>query len=531
MSDRLKRYVCALGVFLVLVGLYVVTNVGRMDVGDGLSRHDVARSWLDRGHPQLTDSWVKLYWGVENPKSGVTYSMYNAAGSLTPIPLMVASRALPGHTTERERFAFTMISPIAGAVGAALLLVGYGTLGVRLRTALLCTGLFALTSLWWPGSLTVFDQTQHGILIFASLLIAWQSGRRGSLKLAVLGGVVGGLVLNYQEFYALVLPAIALAVFSGPVEGSGVEGLTLKREPGRDAVMRYFGFAAGCLVGLGLFFAYNYLRFGTLFAVQRYKEWPTGDVVEAFVSLLLSPGKGIFLFSPLLVLAILGARSFYGRAPALAAAIGIASVIYLGVIATQPFYGGDPCWGPRYTIVVMPLWALAIPYGIARLRKPALVVGSLAAAGLAVQLLGVSLDPQPFYEKRLDTVFLSGRRWVHFRHSMLLARPRELQEAVGLSSGQPYYAAISYRGATYPTLHPSDFDHRGQAKKSYTILDLPRPWPFWINRIPPEHRPVELGGLLLLCAAVAGSGLLLLGASLAGVRAANRAPDPVFQPS
>jgi hypothetical protein len=526
MDERVQRYVCALGLFLALLGLFVVTSGGRLDVGDGLSRHDVARSWLERGHPQVTDTWVKLYWGVPNERTGTTYSMYNAAGSITPIPLMLLSRALPGHTAERDRFAFTMIGPIAGALGGALLLLALCSLGLRPPAATLWAGLMCLTTLWWPGCLTVFDQSQHALVIFVALFLAWQAGRRSSLKLALAGGLVGGLVLSYQEFYALVLPAIALAVFASPEEGGASDGLTLQREPDRNAVRRYFAFGIGCLLGVGLFVAYNYLRFGTPTAVQRYKEWPTGDVLEAFVSLAVSPGKGVLWFSPLLVLAVIGMRSFYGRAPALASAIAISSLIYLGVVSSQPFYGGDPCWGPRYAVAVLPMWALAIPFGAARLRRPAPIVVVLAGVGLAVQLLGISLDAQAFYENRTKEVFLSGRRWVHFRQSILLARPADLRLAFSRTAGQPYRAATSYRGATYCSFHFGDFDYADQPGKLFTILDLPRPWPFWVGRVPLPQRPVEPAGLLLFCGlcSATGVGLMVRALSRPRVRVPELAP-------
>ena len=41
----------ALGVSLVLLGLYVLTSPGRIDMVDGQVRYEVARNWIDRVAP------------------------------------------------------------------------------------------------------------------------------------------------------------------------------------------------------------------------------------------------------------------------------------------------------------------------------------------------------------------------------------------------------------------------------------------------------------------------------------------------
>ena len=100
------------------------------------------------------------------------------------------------------------------------------------------------------------------------------------------------------------------------------------------------------------------------------------------------------------------------------------------------FYGGDWCWGPRYFVVVLPLLALAFPF--ASFTRPAerVVVRTLIAAGLAVQLLAISVDHHRFfYERSLPRFFWSTDRAFYFRHSALFARPGEIWES--LTSRRP----------------------------------------------------------------------------------------------
>src|SRR5262245_31780809 len=101
----------ALGVFLTLVAVYVSSNVGRIDIIDGQVHYDVAQNWRRTGLPQVTDPWLLHTRYVVRTKS-LAYSAYNAAASVTPMPFMVVSRLLPGHSVERDRFLFTMTGPI-----------------------------------------------------------------------------------------------------------------------------------------------------------------------------------------------------------------------------------------------------------------------------------------------------------------------------------------------------------------------------------------------------------------------------------
>src|SRR5205807_7840922 len=186
-------------------------------------------------------------------------------------------------------------------------------------------------------------------------------------------------------------------------------------------------------VGVGLFFAFNECRFGTPLILGKYGQQdplqpPTwGNPVLGFLGLAFSPGKGILWFSPPLILAFLGARGLFRRAPALTLTVAGVSLCHLLVIIHLAFFGGDLCWGPRYLIPVMPLWALAFPFAAARLRHPRRLMVPLAFAGLFVQLLGISVETQRFfYERNLPASYWAFDPWLYFKDSQLIARPFEI---------------------------------------------------------------------------------------------------------
>src|SRR5216684_4587797 len=103
MGEQRNRLLCAGGVFLALLGIYLLTTPGRIDIIDGQWRYEVAKNWLERGEPVVADRWLLATLGqMPNPATGKAYSVYNAAPSVTPMPLMLLSRLLPGHNAERD---------------------------------------------------------------------------------------------------------------------------------------------------------------------------------------------------------------------------------------------------------------------------------------------------------------------------------------------------------------------------------------------------------------------------------------------
>jgi hypothetical protein len=492
------------------MGLYLLTSPGRIDFIDGQRRYEVAKNWLDQGEPVVTDHYLGNI-GVQlvNRRTGQTYSVYNAAPSLTPMPLMALSRLLPHHTPQRDQLAFSLTGPLFGALLGALLLLGYGALGIPLRQSLISAAIFCMATLWWPSSVTVFDQNQHGVLLLGAVFLAWLAGRRQSLQLAALAGLLAGLLINYQEMYALLLPAVGLAVLAAPEEGSSGEAVVPRRSVDRQAILRCLTFALCCCIGFGLYIAFNEVRLGTPFALAKYGPHdglvpPTwGSPLAGFLSLALSPGKGILWFSPPLLCALLGARGMFRRAPTLALAVAGVSVIHLLVIVHLTFFGGDWCWGPRYAVPVMPLWALAFPFATRQMLVSRRVIAPLAAAGFLIQVAGVSIDTQRFfYERNLRSYFWALDPWCYFKQSQLAARPFEILSSIttGLPKQAVYFSPAPNQPQSIP-LTPTDAEPARLWMRHFQIFYLPRPWWGWVSRILPEQRPVDPGPMSAVCAA------------------------------
>jgi hypothetical protein len=553
-SSRMKAWIVC-GVFLIVLGVYALSSPGRIDIIDGQARFDVSYNWLVVGQPVVRDNWIGPVVAVPG-RNGFRYSYYGAPTSIFGAPLVWLGLHTGLHSIPFSQFLFSLTSPIFGAAVAPILLLFYLELGVKIREAIAWTMVSSFATFLWPVANSTFDNAQHAFFALAAFYLGYLSVRRRSLIYAGAGGLLAGVLVLYQEYFLLIIPALALSTIdwnserdaSSPRVPESKDSLILglasavKRicqeaaatirtawnEPGeaRSSCLRYGVFLGAVSVGIVLSLLYNEVRFGSWlddgklrFMAQRHHPL-FGNPLAGFLTLLVSPGKSVFLYSPPLVLGVLGMGGLRRRKPELSAAIGISSaalVLFLSFFACP---GGDWCWGPRYLLPLLPLWALAFPFAL-RLKAKRRLAIALITAGVLVQLLALSVENQRFFfDRGFNDFFWAEDSWVYFKHSALVAR---FGEALSLFNGLPstaqYFNSLPVPSlTTYAPLGPPANVPRALAPvwiRHFQVFFLPRPWPLWMPRIPAAMRPINVSAWL---AALFGVTVLGFGLTYRGVQ-------------
>ena len=157
-----------------------------------------------------------------------------------------------------------------------------------------------------------------------------------------------------------------------------------------------------CFFGL-LDRLYQFYRFGSFTntyvsvvkheALARHPDWPKNYPFETpfhigFIGALFTPEKSIFLFDPLLILAILvtllGWRRFTPAVRAYILATALLLLAYISFYARYTVWSGDDAWGDRYVSTSVELAAmLAVPLLLryrAELGRPVFLIGMLLLA-------------------------------------------------------------------------------------------------------------------------------------------------------
>jgi hypothetical protein len=182
-------------------------------------------------------------------------------------------------------------------------------------------------------------------------------------------GLPLGLMVAARHADALMALVIAIAVAA--------------RWPRRALRLLMWGLPAAVFVAL-----YNWvylgspLRHGFSGSLSRFTEpWGVGHL-----GLLVSPGKGLLVFTPVILVALCGlVRAFRAGERWLAGSLGCAALAdWLLKGRWQEWHGGE-CWGPRMLTDLLPLLFLFMPEGLRLLPRVGRV---LAGLSIAVQALG-----------------------------------------------------------------------------------------------------------------------------------------------
>ena len=145
---------------------------------------------------------------------------------------------------------------------------------------------------------------------------------------------------------------------------------------------------------------YNWARFGDPLE-SGYKYAPDffgfgGSPAAGVSGLLFSPGRSVFLYSPILIAALVGLVLLWREHRALAATLVAIIVANLAFYGIYPAWWGGWGWGPRYLVPTMPFLILPLLPLLQRWhdlpRTARRAIYGLAAAGVVVQVLDISLD-------------------------------------------------------------------------------------------------------------------------------------------
>ena len=135
----------------------------------------------------------------------------------------------------------------------------------------------------------------------------------------------------------------------------------------RKELLRYVAWG---LPALAFLIAYSLLVFGTLRA-----SYPESDLTFSFpppgwLGLLVSPSRGLFVYSPVLVFAVIGFvmawRARTDRSTSLVRDASLAVAGVYAVYASIGYWWGGWSYGDRYLSDAAPLFGLAIAFGIDR---------------------------------------------------------------------------------------------------------------------------------------------------------------------
>ncbi len=423
-----------------LLACYLITYTGVIQSSDGLAMFATTESMVRRGQ---VDANQLLWMGLQQGSFGPDGNLYSRKG--LGMPLLAWPLVWLAHSWAALGLVQTalLLNPLLTAWTGGLLYRAGMRLGWPRAVAGLVALVFGLATLAWPYSQTFFSDPVAGWGLFGALygLLAFSQTRRK--RYLFLAGLAWGLAYLARSVNLVTLPFYALALAAILWERDRAT-----RDPQGPWLSRFstlvtLRWRVWVAFGLPVLAAgltslwWNWLRYGSL--------WETGYLAEESFSgpwafgvfgLLLGPARGLLWYSPVLLLAIPGARALWRRQRWLVGLILGVSVVYVLLYGKWFMWHGGFSWGPRFLVALMPMLALLTgPVWLALFqegrwnRAARLLTGLLLMLSLAVQWLGTAV-PFGLVQERLAaqvTPLFAPETFTRIGYSPLLLQFRFLR--------------------------------------------------------------------------------------------------------
>jgi hypothetical protein len=375
----------AILIFLGLLSVYC-SNLRVLATGDSLPTRVLPFSILREGNLDLNEfSWERTRNGrLPYYVVGTGKHLYSASTIATPLvvtPLYIVPAWLLAHYSipyddVRARVLIVVMERLSAAILTALSAVlVFLTLGrlVSRNWAIALTLVYGLgTSAWSISSQALWP---HALSALALSVLCWVFLAPGRRPLSfTLAGVAAALAVANRP------PMIVFAALAAFLIWRGNRA-------------RFVAFAAAPALGGAALLAYNLSVFRAVAGAYGQLNQFSSTVLEGIAGLLVSPNRGLLVYTPVMIFAFSGAVHVWReRAPEwmrlLVVGLGLHVLIYG---AFSEWWAGYT-FGPRYFCDVLPAVALLLAYGLVPFwGRPAWRAAAvvLIAYGVAVQAVGV----------------------------------------------------------------------------------------------------------------------------------------------
>jgi hypothetical protein len=400
-------------VFALLSCVYLASSGGHFYTGDGIEMFKTAESILRHGDLAVRPGPTGRRWGYPGT-DGKQYSPYALGLTLVELPFYAAGTAtvapLPLSRPARARLAQAAALSANACVTAATALVLFllaRAIGIRRRGAVGVALLYGLGTMAWVYSKHDFAEPLAALCLLGTVLCLVRADEGGRPGLLLLAGAFNGYSFFTKYQMIIYTPLLAAYLLSGE----------WRRRSAPAAMGRRLAlfFAPGLLFGLANLFV-NQMKFGTWLETGYARQgdiWAgLGFAPAGLLGLLLSPGKGLLWYSPLVIAVPFVWRRFHLRHARLSFLCAGITAATLAMFAPLWWWHGDWAWGPRYLVLVLPFVVLPLGVlleegwrlrsriaGVLRVRH---ALAALVLLAILVNLLGLAVNFLPYLQALRD---------------------------------------------------------------------------------------------------------------------------------
>lgn len=443
--------------FLFLFFLLTIFCSGVVDSQDGFQYLAVARNIYYKGKPTAPpyefDTRENIYMSVMTGKNGESYGYTGLGFSVALVPAVLITDVVykiynippllhfPLENDWLILLTASFVNAFWGALLGAILFTYFILLGLNKKEAIImglvsifATNLFVYTKHIMPHMMFVI------LLMSVFLFIKLYSLKKRKFWLLFGGISYGVLSITYNPTFILSFIPLVLyyLLLTKPKFNKSNTRLVL-----RDALLVMVGMIPFLLIYLWFENLRAFADAGINYAdlsyynehVKRFSLVPITVFIEGLYGQLFSPGRSIFIYSPLLIILVLFWHKIKPWMKPELIAFLLLSTTYILFYAAQYSIGapdqgiaglwhGENSWGPRYLSVLIPFGMLIVGHIFIQLNKlqKLFIFLPLLIIGLYIEILGVLLPYQTKYFNLQEKFILNSTEYKVSLYSNLLPR-------------------------------------------------------------------------------------------------------------
>ena len=415
-------------ILLFFVAFYYFTNAADFKGGDEFYIRSLAKSFVRTGTfgINLGEKFVSEECCVKKSE-GLYYIKWGVGQALIEAPFYVFYNFVKSIYDEKktenisslyEVLILNLCPSIVSAIGCSLVYLIGITFGFSKRKSIFICLLYGAGTISWPYSKSLMSDTTLNVAILGAIYGAISYNRTSRSYFIFVSGLCMGFALITKITSAVIVPFLLLY-------------LILSAKTRKSILNIFFIFLPVFAFFIGVELHYNFLRYGDFFQFgygygrDQLFGFST-PITLGVMGLLISPGKSIFLYTPIAILSLFSAKQFYQEHKKEALLFLVVIILFILLHARWWAWSGDWAWGPRFLVVITPYMLIPIGYWFARWNGFSLWIKNLIyiliAFSIFVQVLGISIHPFSFIITRTHLIKklvspkyqnLNQYAWVH----------------------------------------------------------------------------------------------------------------------
>ncbi|MGQ9500450.1 MAG: hypothetical protein ACUVSF_02685 [Anaerolineae bacterium] len=396
-----RDFALAISLSLCLFSLYLLSYRGGFHSVDEVSMFAVTESLVKFGAPH-TDQIAWTQWTTTQREAqgffgidGHVYSKKAPLFSLVMAPLYGLALLTPGIGMLQTA---SLTNALVTAGTAGLVYMSVRALAFNRFVALATAGIFGTATIAWVYSKYLFSEPLSGLLLLGVTFVVLRVRGSEERWSAGLAGFLAGLAVATRVNNLFVVPVWALYLVGVGVRCDPSVGQCFRRGAVRllYRLLPLLCFLGGVLPPLLLLLLYNALRSGNPLQTGYDLTIFSPEILTGLYKLLLSPLRGLFVYSPVLLLSLPGMIWLWRRHRGAVLLVAGVSGITLLLFATWSS-GEGLSWGSRFLVPLVPLLSICLAPLVERTYRHNLVatalLGVLGCVSLVIQVLGVAINP------------------------------------------------------------------------------------------------------------------------------------------